>query len=380
MNAFRWPHPDPVLRVVGLMSGTSCDGVDAVVVEVERAERLRVRTLATWSRPYTEAERQALLRVSSPQATVEAVCRQNFEIGERLAEAVLEVLSRAGLTPQEAHLVASHGHTAWHVPGHSTLQLGEAAVVAERTGLAVVSNLRARDVAAGGQGAPLVPYLDWLLFSHPERSRAVQNLGGIGNVTWIPAGGDPEQVVAFDTGPGNMVIDGLVALLTGKRYDEGGRVAATGKLHPGLLRELLQDPYFARQPPKSTGRETFGTSYAKALVARARELGIPDEDVVATATYLTARTVAEAYRFLGRVDEVLLSGGGVHNQTLVRWIRELLDPIPVRTTAEEGVDPDFKEAVAFAVLGALTAWGLPGNLPSATGARRPVVLGDMTPP
>jgi len=380
VNAFRWPHPDPVLRVVGLMSGTSCDGVDAVVVEVERAERLRVRTLATWSRPYTEAERQALLRVSSPQATVEAVCRQNFEIGERLAEAVLEVLSRAGLTPQEAHLVASHGHTAWHVPGHSTLQLGEAAVVAERTGLAVVSNLRARDVAAGGQGAPLVPYLDWLLFSHPERSRAVQNLGGIGNVTWIPAGGDPEQVVAFDTGPGNMVIDGLVALLTGKRYDEGGRVAATGKLHPGLLRELLQDPYFARQPPKSTGRETFGTSYAKALVARARELGIPDEDVVATATYLTARTVAEAYRFLGRVDEVLLSGGGVHNQTLVRWIRELLDPIPVRTTAEEGVDPDFKEAVAFAVLGALTAWGLPGNLPSATGARRPVVLGDMTPP
>ena len=285
MNAFRWPHPDPVLRVVGLMSGTSCDGVDAVVVEVERAERLRVRTLATWSRPYTEAERQALLRVSSPQATVEAVCRQNFEIGERLAEAVLEVLSRAGLTPQEAHLVASHGHTAWHVPGHSTLQLGEAAVVAERTGLAVVSNLRARDVAAGGQGAPLVPYLDWLLFSHPERSRAVQNLGGIGNVTWIPAGGDPEQVVAFDTGPGNMVIDGLVALLTGKRYDEGGRVAATGKLHPGLLRELLQDPYFARQPPKSTGRETFGTSYAKALVARARELGIPDEDVVATATW-----------------------------------------------------------------------------------------------
>jgi anhydro-N-acetylmuramic acid kinase len=380
VNAFRWPHPDPVLRVVGLMSGTSCDGVDAVVVEVERAERLRVRTLATWSRPYTEAERQALLRVSSPQATVEDVCRQNFEIGERLAEAVLEVLSRAGITPQEAHLVASHGHTAWHVPGHSTLQLGEAAVVAERTGLAVVSNLRARDVAAGGQGAPLVPYLDWLLFSHPERSRAVQNLGGIGNVTWIPAGGHPEQVVAFDTGPGNMVIDGLVALLTGKRYDEGGRVAATGRLHPGLLRELLQDPYFARQPPKSTGRETFGTSYAKALVARARELGIPDEDVVATATYLTARTVAEAYRFLGRVDEVLLSGGGVHNQTLVRWIRELLDPIPVRTTAEEGVDPDFKEAVAFAVLGALTAWGLPGNLPSATGARRPVVLGDMTPP
>lgn len=362
------------------MSGTSCDGVDAAVVEVERRDRMRVRTLATWSRPYTQEERQALLRLSSPQATVEDVCRQNFQIGERLAEAALEALSRAALKPREVHLVASHGHTAWHVPGHSTLQLGEAAVVAERTGLPVVSNFRARDVAAGGQGAPLVPYLDWLLFSHPQRNRAVQNLGGIGNVTWIPAGGDPEQVVAFDTGPGNMVIDGVVALLTGARYDDGGELAAAGTPHRALVYELLQDPYFAQRPPKSTGREVFGASYAEALVARARSLGVSDQDVVATATYLTARTVADSYRFVGRVDEVLLSGGGVHNKTLVRWIQDLLAPIPVRTVAEEGVDPDFKEAVAFAVLGALTAWGLVGNLPSATGARRAVILGDLTPP
>ncbi len=380
MSPFRWPHPEPVLRVVGLMSGTSCDGVDAAVVEVERRDRMRVRTLATWSRPYTQEERQALLRLSSPQATVEDVCRQNFQIGERLAEAALEALSRAALKPREVHLVASHGHTAWHVPGHSTLQLGEAAVVAERTGLPVVSNFRARDVAAGGQGAPLVPYLDWLLFLHPQRNRAVQNLGGIGNVTWIPAGGDPEQVVAFDTGPGNMVIDGVVALLTGARYDDGGELAAEGTPHRALVYELLQDPYFAQPPPKSTGREVFGASYAEALVARARSLGVSDQDVVATATYLTARTVADSYRFVGRVDEVLLSGGGVHNKTLVRWIQDLLAPIPVRTVAEEGVDPDFKEAVAFAVLGALTAWGLVGNLPSATGARRAVILGDLTPP
>ncbi len=380
MSTFRWPHPSRVLRVVGLMSGTSCDGVDAAVVEVRRGEHLRVRTLATWSRPYGEAERQALLRLSTSEATTEDLCRQNFEIGERLAEAALQALACAGLGPGDVHLVASHGHTAWHVPGHSTLQLGEAAVVAERTGLPVVSNFRARDVAAGGQGAPLVPYLDWLLFSHPGRHRAVQNLGGIANVTYLPASGGPDAVVAFDTGPGNMVMDGVVELLTGRRYDDRGRMAATGTPQPALLQELLQDPYFAQPPPKSTGREVFGASYARALVERGRALGIPDEDLVATVTYLTARTVADAYRFLGRVDEVLLSGGGVHNETLVRWIRELLAPVPVRTTAEEGVDPDFKEAVAFAVLGALTAWGLAGNLPSATGARRPVVLGDITPP
>lgn len=177
-----------------------------------------------------------------------------------------------------------------------------------------------------------------------------------------------------------MVVDGVVHLLTGARYDEGGHMAARGRPHPALVEDLLRDPYFAQPPPKSTGREVFGLGYARALVERGRQLGLRDEDVVATATYLTARSVADAYRFLGRVDEVLLSGGGVHNQTLVGWIRELLAPIPVRTTAEEGVDPDFKEAVAFAVLAALTAWGMPGNLPKATGARRAVLLGDLTPP
>jgi len=368
------------LRVVGLLSGTSCDGVDAAVVEVERTERVRVRTLATWSRPYREGEREALLRVASPQAGVEDVCRLNFELGEKLAEAVLEVLARAGLGPDGVDLVASHGHTAWHVAGHSTLQLGEAAVIAERTGLPLVSNFRAREVAAGGQGAPLVAYVDWLLFSHPKRNRVLLNLGGIGNVTWVPAGGGPEEVVAFDTGPGNMVIDAVVGLLSGRPYDEGGKMAAAGTPHRGLLRELLEHPYFAQRPPKSTGREAFGRRYAEALIARGRELGVCDADLVATATYLTARSVAEAFRFLGPVEEVLASGGGVHNGTLMGWIRGHLAGVPVGTTGEEGVDPDFKEAIAFAVLGALTAWGLPGNLPSATGARRSVILGDITPP
>lgn len=380
MTAFRWPHPAPVLRVVGVMSGTSCDGVDVAVVEVERAERVRVRTLCTSTQPYPDPVREALLRLASRHATPEEVCRWNFELGELFAQAVLRALAQAALDPASCHLVGSHGHTVWHAPGHSTLQVGEAAVIAERTGLPVVSNFRARDVAAGGQGAPLVPYLDWLLFAHPQRHRAVQNLGGIGNVTYVPAGGGPEDVVAFDTGPGNMVVDGVVQLLTGARYDEGGRMAARGHPDQALVEELLRHPYFSQPPPKTTGREVFGVDYARALVGRGRQLGLRDEDLVATATYLTARTVAEAYRFVGKVDEVLLSGGGVHNQTLMRWIRELVAPVPVRTTAGEGVDPDFKEAVAFAVLAALTAWGMPGNLPKATGARRAVLLGDLTPP
>ncbi|MDR5674992.1 MAG: anhydro-N-acetylmuramic acid kinase [Armatimonadota bacterium] len=380
MTDFRWPHPESALCVVGVMSGTSCDGVDVAVVEVQRAERLRVRTLFAWTQPYSDTVREALLRLASPGTSPEEVCRWNFEVGEQLAEAVLAALARARVQPQRCHLIGSHGHTVWHVPGHSTLQIGEAAVIAERTGLPVVSNFRARDVAAGGQGAPLVPYVDWLLFSHPHRSRAVQNLGGISNVTWLPAGGGPDGVLAFDTGPGNMVVDGVVRLLTGARYDEGGRMAAAGTPHLGLVEELVGHPYFRQPPPKSTGREVFGLDYARGLVERGRQRGLSDADLVATATYLTARTVADAYRFLGKVDEVLLSGGGVHNRTLVRWIQEALAPVPVRTTAGEGVDPDFKEAVAFAVLAAMTAWGMPGNLPSATGARRPVILGDLTLP
>ncbi len=380
MTDFRWPHPESALRVVGVMSGTSCDGVDVAVVEVRRGAGLRVRTLSAWTKPYSDTVREALLRLASPEATPEEVCRWNVEVGEQLAEAVLEALARGGLEPERCHLVGSHGHTVWHVPGHSTLQIGEAAVIAERTGLPVVSNFRARDVAAGGHGAPLVPYVDWLLFVHPQRSRAVQNLGGIGNVTWLPAAARPDGVVAFDTGPGNMVVDSVVRLLTGARYDQGGRMAAAGAPHLGLVEELLGHPYFRQPPPKSTGREVFGLDYARALVERGRQLGLSDADLVATATYLTARTVAEAYRFLGTVDEVLLSGGGVHNRTLVGWLEKLLAPVPVRTTAEEGVDPDFKEAVAFAVLAAMTAWGMPGNLPTATGARRAVILGDLTPP
>ncbi len=379
MSRFLWPARTPLLRVVGLMSGTSCDGVDAAFVEVARVEeRVRIRTLATLFRPYTPEERERILVLCRPDAPVEAICRAHFDLGEVFAEAVLRVLERAGCGPGGCDLVGSCGHTVWHAPGHSTLQLGEAAVIAERTGLPVVSSFRARDIAAGGQGAPLVPYVDYLLFTDPHRARAIQNIGGIANVTYLPAGGGPDEVVAFDTGPGNMVIDAVAELLTGSPRDEGGALAARGRPDEVLLAELLAHPYFAQPPPKSTGREVFGRPYAEEVVARARRRGLAPQDILATVTLLTARTIVDAYRLLGPVDEVILSGGGVHNATLVGWLRDLLHPVTLRTTADDGVDPDFKEAIAFAVLAALTAWGLPGTLPSATGARHPVILGTLT--
>lgn len=381
MRRFAWPTTRTPLTVIGLMSGTSLDGIDAALVEVAHsAEGVRVRTLALYTTPYPRAERERLAALCRPGAPVEAVCAANFEFAESFAQAALAVLKEATLPPDACDLIASHGQTIWHIPGHSTLQIGVAAVIAERTGLPVVSNFRAREMAAGGQGAPLVSYVDYLLFRDPHRGRAVQNLGGIGNVTWLPAGAAPEQVVSFDTGPGNMVIDGVTQLVAGHLLDDTGALAATGRVSRALLDELVADPFFRLPPPKTTGREKFGTAFAEHLVARGTTLHCQPADLVATATMLTVRSIQEAYRaFLQPVSEVVLGGGGVHNATLVTWLREALAPATVRTTADYGIDPDFKEAIAFAVLGAETAWGNPGNLPAATGARRRVILGDITP-
>lgn len=374
MAAITWPTGKNPLRVVGLISGTSADGIDAALVEVHRRDDgVDVRTLAVRARPFTGDERARILSLCRPDAPVEAVTAANVDLADWFAAAALAVA-------MDADLIASHGQTIWHIPGHSTLQIGEAAVIAERSGMPVVSNFRARDMAAGGQGAPLVSYMDYLIFRDPVRSRAIQNLGGIGNVTYVPAGSSPEQVMAFDTGPANMVVDGLMQAALGQTYDRDGAVAATGRVDEGMLAELLTDPYYAQRPPKATGREVYGRAFAEGLISRWGSRLRP-ADLVATATMLTVRTIADAYRaFLPRVDEVILGGGGVHNATLVRWLQDAMAPVPVRSCAEFGIDPDFKEAVAFAVLGAETMWGRPGNVPSATGARRPVILGDFTPP
>lgn len=374
-----WPTTKNPLRVIGLISGTSADGIDAAAVDVtRRPEGVNVRTLATLTDEFNPEQRRRVLDLCRHDAPLESICAANVDVAEWFAAAARAAIEKAG-SPAEIDLIASHGQTIWHIPGHSTMQIGEAAVIAERTGLPVVSNFRARDMAAGGQGAPLVSYLDYLLFRDPARSRAAQNLGGIGNVTWIPANSAPGDVISFDTGPANMLIDGVAKLTSGRPRDDGGQIASRGRAHDRLLAEFLADAYYGQPPPKTTGREKFGDAYARQIVDRGRSLKIKDEDLLATVTMLTARTIAEAYRrFLGRIDEVILSGGGVHNKTLVRMIGTELAPAQVRISSEHGLDADFKEAAAFAVFGALTAWGEPSNLPAATGARRPVILGDIT--
>lgn len=338
------------MRVAGVMSGTSLDGIDVAIVDIRGK---RIEPVAFRSTPYPKPVRDALLNLS----TVAEVSRLNFLLGELYADAILALR-------QPVELIGLHGQTIHHEGGRHTLQIGEAAVVAERTGVDVISNFREADIAAGGQGAPLVPYVDRWLFGSNKTPRAILNIGGIANVTSLPSG------IAFDTGPGNMVIDALVSHMTnGKQiFDRGGKIARRGTVSGELLIKLLWNPYFRRQPPKSCGREQFGRQFVAELIAT----GLPMADLVATATELTARTIVGAVVARG---ETIASGGGVHNAFLMKRLREF---ITVRTSAEFGIDPDAKEAIAFAVLAYESARRRPGNLPSATGARHPVVLGKRS--
>ena len=337
------------MRVAGIMSGTSLDGIDVAIVEVRWK---KIETIAFRTTPYPKSVREALLNVS----TVAEVSRLNFRLGELYAKAILAM-------NEPVELIGMHGQTIYHEGGRHTLQIGEAAVVAERTGVDVVSNFREADIAAGGQGAPLVPYVDMLLFGESKKPRAALNIGGIANVTLLPEG------IAFDTGPGNMVIDALVAHMTGGKqtFDRDGKIARRGAVRGELLIDLLANPYFRRQPPKSCGREQFGSDFVRELIATR----IPAPDLIATATALTGRTIED-----GVGDrEVIASGGGVHNEFLMERLRA---GRAVRSSADFGIDPDAKEAIAFAVLAYQTALARPGNLPSATGARHPAILGKRS--
>ncbi len=379
------------MRVVGLMSGTSADGIDAVVVEINGAPpRLQWRLVKHLHLPHPQALRDEILACVRPETgTVDRLCALNFAIGEAFANAALQVIQAAGLTPSQIDLIGSHGQSLWHIPEGpkaSTLQLGEPAMIAERTGITTVSNLRTRDMAAGGQGAPLVAYLDALLLSHPTLTRAAQNIGGIGNVTYLPPLSAPAgtpSAFAFDTGPGNMLIDDAASRATNGAwtYDRDGALAARGQVDEALLAELLREPYLAQRPPKTTGRELFGAQYGARVWETGRARGLRAEDVVATLTAFTARTIARAYRdFLPTPpEEVIVSGGGALNPVLMRMLRELLAPARILLSAEVGLDPEAKEAIAFAVLAYETWHGRAGNLPAATGARHPVVLGNVTP-
>lgn len=385
----------PSVRLVaGLMSGTSADGVDAALVEIRRSGGvLSARLVAFRKTVYPDSLRRAIFDLFRPEKTnVVGVSQANFALGEVFAQAVLDLAEQAGLLPGDIDLIGSHGQTIWHQPRPapwggvdvtSTLQIGEPAVIAERTGITVVADFRVRDMAAGGQGAPLVPYVDYLLFRDDVLARAVQNVGGIANVTHLPAGGGPGDVIAFDTGPGNMVIDAVVKTLTGGRQtmDRDGRWAASGQVSADFLAELLAHPYFAARPPKTTGREEFGEQYAARVVAAAGARGLSAADTVATVTALTARTITGSYRrFLPVLpDQVILGGGGARNPTLRLYLQEELPGVAVLSHEDFGIPDEAKEAMAFAILASECLDGRPNNLPSATGARRPVVMGKIVP-
>jgi anhydro-N-acetylmuramic acid kinase len=382
----------PERLVAGLMSGTSLDGVDAAVVWLEGSGRaLRLETLAFVSEPYDDVLREALRAACAVETSdVRLLSQLHVRLAHRLADAVEAAMGEAGLAAGALDLVGSHGQTVHHVPDaepcagaptRSTLQLGDAAVLAVRLGAPVVADFRAADVALGGQGAPLVPYLDDALFASDDETRGLLNLGGIANLTVLPAGAGPGAAYAFDTGPANVLIDALAQRLFGRRYDPDGTLSAAGTPHEALLARLLAEPYFQKPPPKSTGRELFDEGYVARLVA---EGPADPHDLLATATALTARSVYDAYRRFAeprhRLDRLVASGGGVHNAELMRQLAVLFDPVPVETTAAYGLDPDAKEAVLFAVLAHEWANGVPTSFPAVTGAARPALLGKLALP
>jgi anhydro-N-acetylmuramic acid kinase len=364
---------------VGLMSGTSLDGVSTALVRLT-ADPPGAKLVAFRQEPYGAAERGAIIDAMA-RGTPRDLAFLHVALGERFAGAVLSLLAEARVAPRDLAFVASHGQTIWHEPGRATLQLGDAAVLAERLGVRVVSDFRARDVAAGGQGAPLVPLADVMLFGHEERGRLLLNIGGMANVTWVPRRGVTDGALAFDTGPGVAVIDAVTRRIDPDAvFDRDGERARRGRPAQKLLEELLADPYFEQAPPKSTGRERFGIEYADRLLARVRGAGGSENDAVATATALTAESIARAIaRWPGGGAELVISGGGARNPALVERLATLVQPSPIVLFDHLFFDGDAKEAVAFAFLGHQTILGQPGNLPAATGARGPRILGHITP-
>jgi len=378
--------------IAGAMSGTSADGVDVVVVELEGHGRgIRWRVITQGVVPYDQELRRAVLRTSEG-GTCRDVCVLHFAVGQYFARVVAEVLEVGGVKVGEVDAVGSHGQTVYHMPEYvrvdrvstrCTLQVGHPAVIAEHLSLPVVGDFRVRDVAAGGQGAPIIAYVDWALLSDPRTGRLVQNIGGIANVTVLPPGAGLGEVYAFDTGPGNMVIDEAMRVLYGLDYDEGGSTASRGSPDGRLLEELMRHPFVRAPPPKTAGRREFGRRFVERVVRRGLSLGLSKEDVVATLTTFVVRSIVYNYdryvlrRYRGRISEVVLGGGGARNRYLVRELeRELREKgIRLITHEELGVDPKYKEALGMAVLAHEALSGIPNNVPRATGARRQVVMG-----
>lgn len=377
---------------IGLMSGTSADGIDAAAVEITGApEKPLCRLLAYAETPYDDETRALIFRLFDTERTTAAfIAEMNFRLGRlygAAAAALIAALAREKrLDKGRIAAIGSHGQTVFHAPDGDTpctLQIGEGSVIAEMTGVTCVSDFRVADIAAGGMGAPLVPFADFLLFSRPDKSLILQNIGGIANSTVLPAGCSPDEVFAFDNGPGNMLVDALTRRFFALPFDRSGDIAASGAADEKLLDSLLQEPYYAKSPPKTTGRELFGEAYA-ARVAEAAA-GLAPRDVIATATLLTARVIADSYRDhilpRCRADELIVSGGGSYNKALLRFLGEEMGRygVAVSTQEDKGFRSDAKEATAFALLAYRTLQGLPNSLPGATGARHPAVLGKISP-
>ncbi|MGB7191048.1 MAG: anhydro-N-acetylmuramic acid kinase [Acidobacteriaceae bacterium] len=382
------------MTVAGIMSGTSADGIDVAIARIAPANPApKITLLAHHAAPYPPALRKAVLAaMNAPQTSTAELARLNWRLGLAYAEAVRAALQHH---PVKLDLIGCHGQTIYHQAQRSpyagksiacTWQIGEPALIAAKIGVPVVSNFRPADMAAGGQGAPLVPLLDFALFAHPKRARILQNIGGIGNLTAIPASATADQLIAFDTGPGNMVIDALAAQLFGKSYDRNGNIAAHGRVLNQVLKPLLRQLYFRKSPPKSAGREQFGAAFTVAFLDACKKAGGDSKDAIATATALTAESIALACKrfvqpLIGRAPaDFIVSGGGSRNSTLMQRLCQRLEPFgySLMTSDAAGLPSQAKEAVAFALLAWQTWHHLPGNVPAATGASRPAILGEIT--
>ncbi len=389
--------------LIGIMSGTSLDGVDAVLTRIRTRpdgsiDEAHLVDMA--SIPYSAELRSMLLGISSPdKARIDDLVYAHFGLSEWYAALVVRLLANAGFAAGRVDAICLHGQTVWHAPAgrdfpapgggsiqvKGTLQIGSGATLRERTGIPVIFDFRSRDMASGGEGAPLAPYADALLFGSPTRGRIVQNIGGIGNATVIPAGSMREGIFAFDTGPGNMIIDELVRRKTkgAEHYDEGGRRGKLGRADEDFVASLMADPFFSRQPPKSTGREVYSSAFVSRFIDEARLRGLSFEDAVATATAFTAESITRSYSdFIypkTRINDVVIGGGGALNACLMEMIRSRLPSgISLMSTADLGIPEQAREAIAFAVLGHEALMGRPGNLPAVTGASQDVILGNIT--
>ena len=382
--------------VVGLMSGTSCDGIDACLTNIKgNGLTTKVDVIGYETFSYNDEIRQLIFNASQREtSSVDLICRLNFTLGKLFADTVKLIAKKTSIPISKIDIVGSHGHTIYHIPSSkakvnmslgSTLQIGEPSIIAQDTGITTIADFRTRDIAAGGEGAPLVPYADFILFGRDGVCRAMQNIGGIANVTLLPGDCDINRIIAFDSGPGNMVIDRFAEKITGGsvKFDKNGIFASKGKPNQDFLERLCSHPYVTKYPPKSTGREDFGVQFADNLYEEMKRESINDSDAIATVTAFTAKSISDNYRtFIQpfyKITEVVLSGGGIHNLTLRKLLSKYLSGIRIKQTDDYGIPSDTKEALSFAILANETLFGNPANVLSATGAKERVVLGKIIP-